>query len=1000
MRKTVYFVVGILLISSLTAIGISSGAGGLQAIKFEKKFEQPIVIEKQDYAEIEVNGANSYLFSEGKPLLPVYRETITLPFGIKVSDVSYTLGNVYTKAITKQIKPSPQPVIKGVVSKNQVSVKDENVYSSDEYYPSDWFSYRVGVGLDENMQHKTFVTITTYPVRYLPSSNTLKYADEINIKLYYNKPDKDPFTENAEYDLVIIAPDKFTTDLQPLVDHKNKYGVKTFIKTTSEIYSEYSGVDKPEKIKYFIKDAIEQLGVKYVLIVGGLKNLIYADPMDTENYGDKWWHVPVRWSNLDLQEPGPVSDLYYSDIYKEGGEFEDWNKDGDDLIGEWTFTEKQDLYPDVALGRLACRNNDEVRSVVDKIINYETNTYNSDWFEKMIVVSGDGFLDQEDLNFEWDTNGLPDGDYTIYAQSNNDEGEFGPIEAINVTIDKTQATSLTFNHDDYTRVPDYPHYPAPPIAEIVSVTEGDIIGNTDFFYEPSDGEAYINSQLHWANVEYENGILHIRGKTYDPKPYGNLTDMHVWVKNSNDEIVFEDWRNNSPMYSEGDWTTGEKPLLGRAGALYYMPSSFEKQKLWSSNGNWYGPDDVINAISKGSGFVFFSGHGSPNVWANHYPGIPGNRAIADVEGLRVSEFDGFKLTFQMNELSNEYKLPVIVVGGCHNSMFTVSLIPSILNMFIHSNNMHTYGLPTPECWGWWPVKMSKSGAIATIGNTGYGYGYLGEYCTTGGVDNWITTEFFLQYGTNGHDILGEAHAQSLTSYINNIGLGDEGDAKTVEQWVLLGDPSLKLGGYPPQTGLKISVNGKEFKPEEKITIEVVNSEAASYNWEIDTDGDGIFDYTAHGKNIQYQWKKPGVYWVKAEKGDTTGLTVVEIKNDQPNKPTISGPTIVKQGQTYTYTVKGSDPNNDELYYLVEWGDNTYNIITPGDNNKVQHRFTKNGEYEVKILAIDNHGDLSGNTLKITCEKTRAYNTALLTLFNNILEKHPNAFPMLRQLLKL
>ncbi len=999
MKKIIFFVVGLLVISSLTTIVTPIGASGVKLENISKTFEKPAIIEKQDFVEIEVKGLNNYLFSGGKPLLPIYRETITLPFGIKISDVKYSLGEVHTRTISKHIKPAPQPLIKGMVVKNQVSVKDEKVYSSNDYYPSDWISYNVGVGLDENMEHKTFVTITTYPIRYLPASNIIKYTDGINVKIYYNTPDTTPFTANANYDLVIISPEKFTADLEPLVEHKNKYGVKTFIKTTSEIYNEYPGVDNPEKIKYFIKDAVEQLGVKYVLLVGGLNNLVYADPMDTENYGDKWWHVPVRWSNLDLHEPGPVSDLYYSDLYKEGGEFENWNKDGDDLFGEWTFSEKQDLYPDIALGRLACRNNDEVRSVVDKIINYETNAYNSDWFKKMIVISGDGFLDQEDLNFEWDTNGLPDGDYTIYAQSNNDEGEFGPIEEIHVKIDKTQETSLTFNHDDYTRIPNYPHYPAPPIAEIVSVSEGDIIGNTDFFYEPTEKEAYINDQLHWANVEYKNGILHIRGKTYDPKPYGNLTDIHVWVKNSNGETVFDDWRHNSPMFSEGDWTTGEKLLNGRAGALYYMPTTFKKEKLWSSNGNWYDSEDVINAISKGSGFVFFSGHGSPNVWSNHYPGIPGNRQVAHVDGLKVTEYEGIKLKFQMNELSNEYKLPLIVVGGCHNGMFTVSLIPTVLNLFL-DNNMHTYGIPTPECWAWWPVKMSKSGAIGTIGNTGYGYGYLGEYCTTGGVDNWITTEFFVQYGKKGHDILGEAHTHTLTSYINNIGASDEGDVKTVEQWVLLGDPSLKLGGYPPQGELKISIKGNSFKPEEKITFEVSNNDATNYKWSIDTDGDGKLDYHQEGRNLQYQWSKPGVYWVKAENGENTGLTVVEIKNDKPNKPIISGPTQIKQGQTYTYTIKGSDPNNDELYYLIEWGDETYNIIMPDDTKIIKHKFTKNGEYEIRILAIDDHGDFSENTLKVTCTKTRSYSSPLLALLSNILEKHPKAFLRLKQLLNL
>ena len=92
-----------------------------------------------------------------------------------------------------------------------------------------------------------------------------------------------------------------------------------------------------------------------------------------------------------------------------------------------------------------------------------------------------------------------------------------------------------------------------------------------------------------------------------------------------------------------------------------------------------------------------------------------------------------------------------------------------------------------------------------MGNTGYGYGILNEWCTTGGLDNWITPEFFRQYGTEGHGILGNAYAQTLTSYVNvfrtesvpDFGW-DSGHEKTVQQWVLHGDPSLKLGGYQSQ----------------------------------------------------------------------------------------------------------------------------------------------------------------------------------------------------------
>jgi len=73
------------------------------------------------------------------------------------------------------------------------------------------------------------------------------------------------------------------------------------------------------------------------------------------------------------------------------------------------------------------------------------------------------------------------------------------------------------------------------------------------------------------------------------------------------------------MYYEGEYTTGEQALLGRGGALYYMPEEFDREIIWASNGLFTNPEDVIEAWTEGAGFMFISGHGSPNVWADHYP---------------------------------------------------------------------------------------------------------------------------------------------------------------------------------------------------------------------------------------------------------------------------------------------------------------------------------------------------------------------------------------------
>ena len=184
------------------------------------------------------------------------------------------------------------------------------------------------------------------------------------------------------YDMVIIAPETFSNALQSLIDHKNSVGIKTFLKTTENIYSSYNGRDKPEQIKYCIKDIIETYNITYVLLVGGRIKQSFK------------WYIPPRYSHVDdgFLEKEIISDLYYADIYKKDHTFEDWDSNGNGIYAEWIDdnpVDSMDLIPDISLGRLPCRNIGEVEDIVQKIINYENNAYEKNWFNNILLVGGD-----------------------------------------------------------------------------------------------------------------------------------------------------------------------------------------------------------------------------------------------------------------------------------------------------------------------------------------------------------------------------------------------------------------------------------------------------------------------------------------------------------------------------------------------------------------------------------------------------------------------------------
>jgi len=820
---------------------IVSGFGAIST-NIEKSFNSPLIfnvtlkekinidisslkIENSDkYIEVSFKDIAQYLMNPGQPMIPKIHKKYELPFGTTNIKVEAEPKDVQEIKILKKIKPSPSPLPLTPRSNAILSAgKDASIYNSNELYPHDWVGYHAGCGLNAEGKRITHLNVNTFPLRYNPVENKVIVAKEIKLKITYDNPNINFLPEIATYDLLIITPLKFKLILQKFVKHKEKFGIKTILKTTNEIYKEYDGYDKPEQIKLCIKDMIETYGITYVLLFGGLKSKLYAKPKDDVNHGATGWYVPVRYSNFQWDgglsynytsgEPGYISDLYYADIYKEGGEFEDWNSNENGVYAEWAgdLRDELDLYPDVCIGRLPCRNSKEAIEVINKIINYEKQPADPSWFKKMASISGDGCLDQEDWNIQWDTKGLADGEYVICAQSRNPDGVLGPVDEIHISLDKTAETNITFNHDDHLKKEVQEGYPAPPIAEIMTISNGNTLGNTDFEYTPTNKEAYCNDHYWYVNISYIDEVLAIRGKSYDPKPYGNVTSLKVWINNSIGETIFTQYRYDLETYYEGEWMTGEKIFRGRGGAIAYMPDDFEFNSIFTSNGKWTGQLDIIKEFSKGYGFVYFNGHGSPVWCGDQYPGFPGNREHSLVSGLSVTQisfsFPFFRFPlFPMNKLTNKNKLPVVCIGGCHNSMFSISLIPSIMSMFIE-NYMFTYGTPISECWSWHMVKLPKTGAIAVMGDTGFGWGSEGKVCTIGGGDGWINTEFFRQYGQENQKKLGMAYSQAIASYIDyhktlefiywRHDYGWDGiDEKTVQQWELLGDPSLLIGGYP------------------------------------------------------------------------------------------------------------------------------------------------------------------------------------------------------------
>jgi hypothetical protein len=386
--------IGILIFSSIQVNALTNKENNQNIVEINKNFifSKPIIEDIEEYATIKMDETSKTLGVPGKPEIPLVPFTIELPFKANNIVITYTPSDEYEMDISKKIKPTPPTVSPNNNRYTSFELdEDTEAYSSTNRYPDTWFEYRVTCGLNMDGELKTHVTLNQFPVQYSPKNNKIYYINEATIKISYNPPDK-PLSFKDEYDLVIIAPPRFSSGLGKLVNHKNDNNVRTMLKTTKDIYKEFQGFDKPEQIKKFIQYAKENYNVSYVLLVGGLKRYVYAKDRDDPNQGTKAWHLPVRYTNIikggGLHDEGCLSDLYYADLYKENGEFENWDSNDDGILAQWG-SDTLDLRPDVILCRLPCRNILELNIVVNKIIKYESSTPSpNDWYKRMIGIAG------------------------------------------------------------------------------------------------------------------------------------------------------------------------------------------------------------------------------------------------------------------------------------------------------------------------------------------------------------------------------------------------------------------------------------------------------------------------------------------------------------------------------------------------------------------------------------------------------------------------------------
>ncbi|MFH1012999.1 MAG: C25 family cysteine peptidase, partial [Thermoplasmatota archaeon] len=214
---------------------------------------------------------------------------------------------------------------------------------------------------------------------------------------------------------------------------------------------------------------------------------------------------------------------------------------------------------------------------------------------------------------------------------------------------------------------------------------------------------------------------------------------------------------------------------------------------------------------------------------------------------------GFRSTHAA-ALSNNEKLPVLLTEACSPFKFSAS----------------------DNCLGWSFVSNPDGGAIAGFGATGLSWGSSGT-----SVVSYLTSKVLIDtlksYKQDGAITLGEMWTMGITKYYHPS--MDGGEHKSVEEWHLLGDPSLSIA---EDSSAPLKPNAPQGpssgKPDETYEYSAVTTDPEGddvyylFDWGDGTDSGwlGPFD-SGKACESSYTWTQKGTYAIRVKAQDFHGV---------------------------------------------------------------------------------------------------------------------------------
>ncbi|MGA1821176.1 MAG: C25 family cysteine peptidase [Thermoplasmatota archaeon] len=237
---------------------------------------------------------------------------------------------------------------------------------------------------------------------------------------------------------------------------------------------------------------------------------------------------------------------------------------------------------------------------------------------------------------------------------------------------------------------------------------------------------------------------------------------------------------------EGEYTSD---IIGSS----YL-SGFNQTKHYQTLGTLSG---IASTVNEGCGFFEMSDHGTYTSWAGAYT-----------------------TTHAYNQ-RNGYMLPVVVMDAClthgfdnENASSSISGKDPVFNQYYYAPGASGSGT---ESVGEQTHRAPDGGAIASFGCTRIGWGAVGNAYPTV-LSGYMNTRIHKAY-SDGFVRPGQLLASAVTDYRSRHGMGSASGYKTMTEYILLGDPSVYIGGISDTT-VEIEPETQEIraKPGDSVSV--------------------------------------------------------------------------------------------------------------------------------------------------------------------------------------